>query len=76
MQIIDNPIKSTWSQLLKRPTQTVETIEKTVNKVFEDVSKNGDLAIAKYTKQFDGCQLPSHTAVSYTHLTLPTNREV
>ena len=30
----------------KRPTQTVDDIENTVNQVFEDVSKNGDEAIA------------------------------
>jgi len=60
MNTIINPDKSTWSTLLKRPTQTVDDIEKTVNQVFEDVSKNGDVAIAKYTKKFDGCELASN----------------
>ena len=58
MQIIKNPDKSTWSELLKRPTQTVENIEKTVNQIFDDISRNGDKAIVKYTALFDGVELP------------------
>jgi len=47
------PKKETWSEILKRPTQTVKEIETTVNQVFEDVQNNGDTAIKKYTKRFD-----------------------
>ena len=47
------PKKETWSEILKRPTQTVKEIETTVNQVFEDVQKNGDTAMKKYTKKFD-----------------------
>ena len=47
------PKKETWSEILKRPTQTVKEIETTVNQVFEDVQNNGDTAIKKYTKKFD-----------------------
>ena len=47
------PKKETWFEILKRPTQTVKEIETTVNQVFEDVQKNGDTAIKKYTKKFD-----------------------
>ena len=47
------PKRETWSEILKRPTQTVKEIETTVNQVFEDVQKNGDTAIKKYTKKFD-----------------------
>ncbi|AUC81357.1 histidinol dehydrogenase [Lacinutrix sp. Bg11-31] len=64
MNTIINPNKSTWSELLKRPTQTVDDIEKTVNQVFEDVSKNGDEAIVKYTKKFDGCELASNVVTA------------
>jgi histidinol dehydrogenase len=55
-----NPEKSTWSELLKRPTQTVEAIEAIVNEVFDAVSKNGDKAIEKYTSKFDGVKLESN----------------
>jgi histidinol dehydrogenase len=48
-----------WSQILKRPTQTVKEIETTVNEIFEDVQSNGDRALRKYTKQFDKVSLSS-----------------
>ena len=53
MKNILYPRRDQWSQILKRPTQTVKEIEATVNEVFEDVQVNGDSAIRKYTKQFD-----------------------
>ena len=59
MKNIIYPRKNQWSEILKRPTQTVKEIEATVNKVFEDVQKNGDSAIMKYTEQFDKVLLSS-----------------
>jgi histidinol dehydrogenase len=59
MKLYKNPNKTTWSELLKRPTQTVNDIEAIVTQVFEDVQKNGDTAIAKYTSKFDGVDLSS-----------------
>ena len=53
MRNIVYPKKETWPEILKRPTQTVKEIETTVNQVFEDVQKNGDTSIKKYTKKFD-----------------------
>src|SRR5210317_223220 len=57
MQIINNPKKESWSDILKRPTQTVDDIEGVVNEVFQDVQKNGNMAIKKYTERFDGISL-------------------
>lgn len=57
MKTIKYPNKNTWSELLKRPTQTVNDIESTVNQIFEDVQRNGDTAIKKYTSLFDGADL-------------------
>ncbi|WP_299390977.1 histidinol dehydrogenase [uncultured Gelidibacter sp.] len=54
MQIIKNPNKNAWSELIKRPTQSVESIEETVVQIFDDVSRNGDIAVQKYTSLFDG----------------------
>lgn len=59
MQIITNPDKTIWNDLLQRPTQTVENIEKTVNQIFKDVQRQGDKAIQKYTSMFDGVSLAS-----------------
>ncbi|MGJ8593002.1 MAG: histidinol dehydrogenase [Aquaticitalea sp.] len=53
---VENPKKEEWSELLKRPTQTVETIENTVNQIFDDVQRNGDEAVEKYTALFDGVE--------------------
>lgn len=64
MQIINNPKKETWSELLKRPTQSVENIEATVNQIFDDVKRNGDRAIEKYTALFDGLELPIRQVTS------------
>ena len=54
MQIIKNPNKESWNELVKRPTQSLDSIEDTVVQIFEDVRRNGNLAVKKYTKMFDG----------------------
>ena len=59
MRNIIYPKKETWSEILKRPTQTVKEIETTVNQVFEDIQNNGDIAIKKYTKKFDNVAVTS-----------------
>ena len=53
MQKIYNPDNDTWSELLKRPTQTVADIESIVLGVFDEVKADGDVAIKKYTEKFD-----------------------
>ncbi|MEW7280870.1 histidinol dehydrogenase [Aquimarina sp. 2201CG1-2-11] len=53
MQKIYNPDNNTWSELLKRPTQTVADIESIVLGVFDEVKANRDIAIKKYTEKFD-----------------------
>jgi len=60
MKTIKYPNKNKWSELLKRPTQTLNDIESTVNQIFEDVQRNGDIAIKKYTSLFDGADLQSN----------------
>jgi len=53
MKKIYNPEKSTWQTILERPTQTVASIEDTVNTVFEEVEKGGDKVLDTYTQKFD-----------------------
>ena len=60
MKTIINPPKSTWSQLLQRPTKTVDDIEKTVTEIFTEVKKDGDKAVHKYTQLFDGVTLENN----------------
>ena len=57
MRIINNPKKSEWSDILKRPKQDTKILETVVNEVFSAVQIDGDNAIRKYTKTFDGVDL-------------------
>lgn len=54
---IKNPKKDDWLAILKRPTQTIDAIEDTVNLIFNDVQRHADKAVTKYTSMFDGVQL-------------------
>jgi histidinol dehydrogenase len=54
MNKIFNPKPETWSEILKRPTITIDDIEVTVKEIFKEVQKKGDEAVAKYTSLFDG----------------------
>ena len=47
------PPISTWNKLLQRPTKSFEAIESVVDVVFAAVKSEGDMAISRYTKQFD-----------------------
>ena len=57
MKIIDNKIE-TVQQLKKIAERTNiennDEINLTVKNILEDIKKNGDIAIKKYTLQFDG----------------------
>jgi histidinol dehydrogenase len=54
MKIINNPTKNTWSEILKRPTQSFADIEETVKGIFKEIQQKGDIAVQKYTSLFDG----------------------
>jgi histidinol dehydrogenase len=57
MNKIYNPTPETWSEILKRPTKTIDDIETTVKEIFKEVQKKGDEAVSKYTSIFDGIAL-------------------
>lgn len=57
MKKIINPPKSAWFSMLKRPTQTIEAVENTVISIFDDVKRNGDDGVKRYTAIFDGVAL-------------------
>ena len=59
MKKIVNPARENWKKILQRPTKTVDDIENTVNQIFDDVQRNGDSAVYKYTELFDGISLES-----------------
>ena len=64
MKVILNPKKEIWSEILERPTKTVDDIEATVSEIFSEVQETGDVAVNKYTHQFDKVQLTSNTVTS------------
>lgn len=59
MNIIKNPSPDNWSDLLQRPTQSLEDIEAIVDEIFKEVRSKGDQAILKYTMRFDEVSLPN-----------------
>ncbi|APS39531.1 histidinol dehydrogenase [Salegentibacter agarivorans] len=67
-----NPTKAEWPEILKRPTQTVEDIEETVNQVFAEVKTKGDAAVSKYTELFDGINL-TNTQVTEKEVSAAAN---
>lgn len=57
MKLIENLKRSEWSQVLRRPTKSVDDIENIVNDVFSAVKANGDKAIKSFTAEFDNVEL-------------------
>ena len=53
MKTIKYPLRSDWSELIKRPIFDNASLETTVRSILLDVKQNGDVALEKYTKQFD-----------------------
>lgn len=62
MKRIFNPARETWPELLQRPTFKPEALEDTVRTIFSAVSRNGDLAVREYTRQFDNVVLDNFAA--------------
>jgi len=57
MNIIRNPERSTWKQLLARPVMNFEEIEKIVAPVLQQVKAQGDAALKEFTRKFDKVSL-------------------
>ncbi len=53
MKKLNNPSKTLWSDLIKRPSLKKTTLKETVETVFRDVERNGDSAVLKYASLFD-----------------------
>ncbi len=53
LQIIENPDKQEWSNLLRRPIINSENLETAVRKILEDIKKTGDKAVMEYAVLFD-----------------------
>ncbi|WP_111682623.1 histidinol dehydrogenase [Winogradskyella tangerina] len=73
MKLIENPKREDWSELLRRPTKTVDDIEAIVNTVFSDVESQGNEAVNTYTSKFDKVDLTDIT-VSDEEIEAASNR--
>lgn len=59
MEIIKNPERKIWKDILKRPAFNYKELEKTVSLILEDIQLNGDTAVRNYCLQFDKVDLSS-----------------
>jgi histidinol dehydrogenase len=59
MKTYINPKVNTWTEILKRPLFDISDLYKKVQTILNDIKKDGDDALRKYTMQFDGFQLDS-----------------
>lgn len=57
MKFIENPPKNMWEALCTRPTFDSEVLKQSVSAILDDVKRNGDSAIQRYTKSLDGVAL-------------------
>jgi histidinol dehydrogenase len=57
MNNINNPNRSTWSSLVKRPYFDNKSINTVVEEVFENVMSYGDKSLIDYTKKFDNVEI-------------------
>ena len=55
--IFIDPLKEQWNEILKRPTIDTRSLESSVAAILEEVKLNGDVAVKKYTAQFDKIEL-------------------
>ena len=53
MKKIKFPAAGSWPKLTQRPSVHTDELSSTVEKIFNDIRKNGDTAVAKYTLRFD-----------------------
>ena len=53
MKIYNNPDKSLWANILKRPAIDTSTLFGTVGEILKNVKQNGDAAVRDYALKFD-----------------------
>lgn len=57
MQVIINPEKKTWSQILQRPYADNTAVLQSVQEILAEVKKRGDAAVRAFTQRFTGVEL-------------------
>lgn len=59
MKLIKYPERNEWPALLQRPVFDALSLEKKVRKILDKVKKDGDKAVKKFTREFDGVKIKS-----------------
>ncbi len=59
MKTFVNPEKTTWPQILKRPLIDISELYGKVQTILDEIRRDGDNALTKFTLQFDGINLDS-----------------
>jgi len=57
MNTYNNPDRSTWEEILRRPVIDTSNLDDTVREILEDVRSGGDASVIKHTSRFDGITL-------------------
>lgn len=57
MKTFVNPPEDSWSELLKRPLFDVSELYGKVQKILDEIKRDGDAALRSYTAKFDGVEL-------------------
>jgi histidinol dehydrogenase len=57
INIVKYPPREAWEELLRRPEGRGENLERVCDAIFEEVKREGDAAVKKYTWHFDRVRL-------------------
>ena len=57
MKLIKYPARDEWEEIIKRPVMDTRELGEAVSAILEDVRRNGDSALRKYSSRFDGVEL-------------------
>lgn len=57
MKLFNLPERSEWTEIVKRPVFDHSHLENIIQPVMDDIEKEGDAALIKYTEKFDGVKL-------------------
>lgn len=73
MQVIINPGRADWKEILKRPYADNSGVLQTVEGILAGVKKSGDEALKAFAKKFDGAEL-QHLQVSEEEIEAASNQ--
>ncbi|GHV57233.1 histidinol dehydrogenase [Bacteroidia bacterium] len=58
IQLIENPARDTWTDLIRRDVSNDETLSARVTAIIEQVQHEGDRALLRFSKEIDGWENP------------------